>query len=252
MKRFRPRLVPGIFFLIALTILLALGTWQVKRLQWKNHLIETIASRVNLPTRPLPPLNTWKQLDLGQWIYRVVKARGKFDPEKQVHIFTQVGPEQGGYNVAGYWVVVPFYLECGGVVLVNRGFIPEKFKQQRLPPYPNTGGQQTIIGIVKTNQGRNYFTPENDYRNNIWFTRDIKAISSYFKLENAAPFLIALTKGNGTGPLPQPREAKVTLSNNHLGYAITWYGLAFTLIGVFVVFSLKSDPVPGKEANSIK
>ncbi len=226
--------------MVALAILLSLGTWQMQRLKWKNQLIETVSSRINQPAQPLPKLNTGKQFNLDEMIYRVVKARGTFDYKEEVHIFTQVNPGKAEYSGTGFWVIAPFYLKSGGVVLVNRGFVPEKFKQQRTRLKSQIAAEQTIEGIIKTSQGTNYFTPDTDYKRNIWFTRDIKAISEHLELKNAAPFLISLTKGDGVNLLPQPREVKIDLDNKHLGYAITWYGLALTLIGVFVVFSLKS------------
>jgi len=242
MKRFRPQLVPGIFFIIALAILLSLGTWQVKRMNWKNNLIETITSRVNQSARSLPAMAIWKQLDLEDLNYRPVEARGTYLKE-EVHIFTQVAPGNA-YSGTGFWVIAPFYLERGGVVLVNRGFVPERFKQSRTRTRNAVRvlGEQTITGIIKTNQGTNYFTPQTDFKRNIWFTRDAGAIAEHLELKNAAPFFITLTKAPSTGDLPQPREIKVKLPNNHLGYAITWFGLALTLIGVFGVFSFRKSP----------
>jgi surfeit locus 1 family protein len=240
MQRFRPQLVPSIFFIISLAILLGLGSWQVKRLTWKNNLVEIVNSRIDTAPQSLPPQSTWKQLDVDQYIYRLAKARGTFDPKDEVHIFTKVLPGKGEYSGTGFWVIAPFYLKDGGVVLVNRGFVPEKFKQRRTRITPQ--GKQTITGIIKTSQGTNFFTPDTDFKRNIWFTRDIKAISEHLELKNSAPFMIALTNSSNASPLPQPRVIDVELSNKHLGYAVTWFGLALTLIGVFVVFSFKSRP----------
>lgn len=239
MNKFHFQLIPSIFFLIALAILLSLGTWQVKRLSWKNDLIDIISSRVNLAAEALPDMEAWKHLKLEDVNYRKVEARGRFDNNEEIHIFTQVAPGKAKYSGTGFWVITPFLLDSGGVVLVNRGFVPEKFKQKRTRLSTQVKGQQTIIGIIKTDQGTNYFTPDTDYKRNIWFTRNISAISNHLELKNAAPFLIALTKAENANLLPQPRDVKITLSNNHLGYAITWFGLALTLIGVFAAFSLK-------------
>lgn len=240
MKKFHFQRIPSLFFITALTILLSLGSWQVKRLNWKNNLIETINSRIHLPPQALPDPGIWRELNLEELNYRVVEARGKFDHREEVHIFTQVTPRKEKYGGTGFWVMVPFHLESGGVVLVNRGFVPEKFKQRHTRRHSEIEGQQTIIGIIKTDQGTNYFTPESDYKNNIWFTRNIGAIVEHLELTNAAPFSIALKKSGTDKSLPQPREISVNLPNNHLGYAITWFGLALTLIGVFVAFSFKS------------
>lgn len=186
-------------------------------------------------------MNTWATLDLAGLNYRVVEASGTFDHTEEVHIFTQVVSDKAKYKGIGFWVISPFHLDSGGVVLVNRGFVPEKFKQRRTRLLTQTSGTQSIIGVIKTSQGTNYFTPETDYKRNIWFTRDVGVIAKHLELKNAAPFSIALIPDTGAGPLPQPRAVKITLSNNHLGYAITWFGLALTLIGVFTVFSYRSS-----------
>ena len=240
MNRVHFQLIPSLFFIIALAILVALGTWQMKRFSWKTNLVETINSSIDLPPQPLPPPQTWKQLGLDQLNYRAVKASGRFNYKDEVHIFTLVSQGKATYSGAGYWVIVPSALDGGGIVLVNRGFVPEKFKQQRTRLKSQTEGRQTITGFIKTDQGANYFTPKTDFKNNIWYTRNIKAISEHLELENAAPFLIAQSGSASKDRLPQPRELNVNLENRHLGYAITWYGLALTLIGVFVVFSFKS------------
>ncbi len=243
MNRIHFQLVPSIFFIISLAILVALGTWQVKRFNWKTNLVEMINSRIDLPPQPLPPPRTWKQLDLDNMNYRAVKASGRFNYKDEVHLFTQMPAGKATYSGTGYWVIVPFELDGGGVVLVNRGFVPEKFKQQRTRLKSQVEGRRTITGFIKTDQGSNYFTPETDFKNNIWYTRNIKAIAEHLELENFAPFLITQSGDASKDSLPQPRELNVKLENRHLGYAITWYGLALTLIGVFVVFSFKS----GKE-----
>lgn len=240
MKRFHFQLVPGIFFIVALTVLLSLGTWQLKRLAWKNDLVETITSRLSKPRQLLLPSAEWGSVDLAAINYQVVEAEGRFNQGDEVHLYAQVAQNKAKYSGTGYWIVAPFYLESGAVILVNKGFVPEKYKDPKARPWKPFAGIQKIIGIIKTDQGVNYFTPENDLPKNIWFTRNVAAISSHLKLKQAAPFMIALTKSLNSDALPQPREAKISIANNHKGYAITWFGLALTLIAVFFAFSLRS------------
>ena len=86
MNRIHFQLVPSLFFIISLAILLALGTWQVKRFSWKTNLVEMINSRIDLPPQSLPPVETWKQLDLDNLNYRAVKASGRFNYKDEVHL----------------------------------------------------------------------------------------------------------------------------------------------------------------------
>ncbi len=244
MSGFRLQLLPSVFFAIALAILLALGTWQIDRMSWKNKLIETIKSQAKLPPQALPPKSTWKQLDPAKLEYRTFEARGTFDLGNEIHLFTHTSPSKTKFGGAGYLLIVPFRLNAGGTVLVNRGFVPENLKDRETRlPFQLTG-EQKITGLVQLSQGVNYFTPKTNFKKNIWYTRDINAFAKYLNLPEVAPFIITITKNANDQALPLAREPKITLANNHLGYALTWYGLALALCVVFVVFSRK-DPNDG-------
>lgn len=239
MKRFHFQLIPSIFFVVSLGILLALGTWQLKRLAWKNAMVETFGARLLLPPQLLPPTSSWQTANLEELNFRPVEAQGEFNSDQEIHLYTQISRKSAKRRGAGYWVITPFELDKGGVILVNTGFVPEQYKDVKTRPWQKVTGKHHIAGIIKTDQGKNYFTPEDDVANNVWFTRNVATINRHLQLKNAAPFMIALTRGLNEGGLPQPRVAKISLANNHMGYAITWYGLALMLAGVFFAFSWK-------------
>ena len=94
-----------------------------------------------------------------------------------------------------------------------------------------------VTGLLRAPEQANYFTPANDAASNAWYRREPADIARAFNLVNVAPFMLDATGEYRPDMLPQPNETKLTFTNNHLGYALTWYGLACTLVGVFCAFA---------------
>jgi surfeit locus 1 family protein len=133
--------------------------------------------------------------------------------------------------------LTPFELEEGGIVIVNRGFVPQELKSPANRREGQTEGVVRISGLFRAPERSNYFTPANDPAKSAWYRRDPADMARAFDLKNVAPFMLDATGEYRPGMLPQPNETKLTFTNNHLGYALTWYGLACTLIGVFAAFA---------------
>jgi surfeit locus 1 family protein len=117
---------------------------------------------------------------------------------------------------------------------VNRGFVPQdrRGKDQR-DPAPE--GAVAITGLLRPDDTRNWFTPEDRPADGLYFARSIAAIGTGLQVEAPlAPFTIDLLASE-TPPsgFPQAGETRMAFTNNHLGYAFTWYGLAAALLAVF-------------------
>jgi surfeit locus 1 family protein len=233
----RGLILPGVLSVIALAILIALGTWQMQRLAWKENLIATISARVQEPARALPPASAWPAFDINENEYRAFFVRGRFRHEYEVQVYTVLSEPKGSFSGAGYWVLTPLVLEDGGIVIVNRGFVPQELKNPSSRAEGQIEGAVRVTGLLRAREQPNYFTPTNDLARNAWYRRDPAAIANAFGLKNVAPFLLDATGEYRPDMLPQPNETKLTFVNNHLGYALTWYGLAATLVGVFSAFA---------------
>ena len=233
----RGLILPGVLSLAALAVLITLGNWQMQRLSWKENLIATISARVNEPVRVLPAAATWPSFEIDANEYRAFFARGRFRHQNEVQVYTVLSEPKGSFGGAGYWVLTPFELEDGGIVIVNRGFVPQELKNPASRAEGQTEGIVRIAGLLRAREQPNYFTPTNDLAKNAWYRRDPAAIAHAFDLKNVAPFMLDATGEYRPDMLPQPNETKLTFTNNHLGYALTWYGLACTLIGVFTAFA---------------
>ena len=235
--RWRGLVAPAIATLLATAILVSLGVWQVERLAWKESLLATIAARTKAPPAPLPPQAEWQSLQPDAYAYRHVAATGSFDNAHEAHVFRPLseadahGPAHG----IGDLVLVPFRLAQGGTVIVNRGFVPADRLDPKTRAAGEVAGETTITGLMREPEPRNSFTPADDPAKNQWFTRDPATIAAALNIADAAPFTIDEDAGQAPGGLPQGGETLVDIPNNHLSYALTWFGLALGLLGVFAV-----------------
>lgn len=222
--------------LIALAILITLGTWQMQRLEWKEALIAAAESRASLRPDLLIAEEHWSRLDAENFIYLSATAIGEYLPVN-LFAYTVINtPQNGLHRGQGYWVMTPMRLSDGGVVFVNRGFIPidqiETFAAT-LPPE----GEVTVTALMKADEPPMLFTPPPSLERGIFYSRDLMGMAEAAGVDTAelAPFYLD-ARESGEGGLPQGGETVLTFTNNHLGYALTWYGLALTLIGVAGVF----------------
>jgi surfeit locus 1 family protein len=225
---------PTVVTIAGLAVLTGLGTWQLQRLAWKTELIATVEARVNAEPVPLPAPVEWPTLDLDDWEYRPVTATGTFDHAHEFHVFTHLPEPRGPLGGSGYWIITPLVLGGGGTVLVNRGFVPRDFKDPATRPAGQVTGPVTVNGLVRAPERQHAFVPDNDPARNIWFFRDVAAMAAAARHPDAAPFLIDERANTVPGGLPQAGETRLRFANDHLQYALTWYGLVLCLAAVYI------------------
>ena len=229
----RGLIIPCLFTLIALGILVSLGTWQVERKAWKEALIDSIARRLGASPADLPAPETWSRLDAADMEYRHVAFPAEFLNDQEALVYTSGSTFRTDVSGAGYWVFTPARLSGGSLVVVNRGFVPDG----RQNPATRAAGQVTgvvdVVGVMRWPEPRGLFTPKDDAAHNLWFVRDQVAMAAEKKWGPVAPFYVEQEAPPAPGGLPQVGKVEPILPNNHLGYAITWYGLALVLVGVF-------------------
>lgn len=228
--RFWATLVFVASMLALMALFIALGTWQLNRLGEKESLIAAVSARSTLAPEPMPPVEGWAELDVDAVDFRPLTARGHFLPEQSVPVFTSLTEPRGRLSGAGYWLMVPFALEGGGVLFVNRGFVP----QDRLPAFRNDpatpAGTVTVTGIARRPERAGMFTPPTDIKNRIDWISNPERLGRFLDstLGPVAPLTLDLPAA-GPGVLPQGGETVMEFPNNHLGYALTWFGFALIL-----------------------
>lgn len=220
------------FTLIGFIVLCALGTWQVKRLTWKNDMIQTLEEEYNRDVTGIF-LNAGTLEAMGADIKRG-QIRGHFLPEKQILLKPRT------YNgKPGSHVITPFHLQDDGhVILVNRGWIPVDYDLEKVAISDDTldlsvQGGLVLTGLTKSLSGPNYFTPENNPEKDEWYTIDVEQLSKAKNIVNMLPVVFYLEKDQEKGELPRTDVLKFQPVNNHFQYSVFWYLMAFTLVVVY-------------------
>jgi surfeit locus 1 family protein len=223
--------------LVAVVILLGLGTWQLERKRSKEALIETLDRRLAATPAEQPPRAIWPRLDPARDEFRRVAFRAQFLPGQEALVFTSGSAFRTDVSGPGYWVLAPATMPDGAVVVVNRGFVPQGWPERPGKAQGEPGGSLDIIGVMRWPEARGAFTPADEPDKNLWFVRDPEAIAAAKGWGAVAPFFVDQEAPAPPGGWPRPGPLTVTLRNEHLQYALTWYGLALALVAVFAVWA---------------
>jgi surfeit locus 1 family protein len=227
--------------LLAFVVLIGLGTWQIKRKAWKEALIAALDTQLAAPPTALPPPAAWPRLDQKNNEYRRVTFAAAFDHAKEALVFAAPSTFRPDVTAPGYWVFTPARLGDGGIVMVNRGFVPDGRQDPKARPQGQITGPIEIGGSLRWPGARHWFTPDDAPAKNLWFTEDPQAIAAAKGIGAVAPFYVEQESPVPPGGLPQPGKLVVTLPDNHLQYALTWYGLALVLVIMFVTWAFGSS-----------
>lgn len=225
-------------FMLALMVLFTvLGIWQVERLGEKERLIADVSSRMSLPASQLPAAEDWPaSLDPNEWNFRPVIVSGTYDAAGTILVFTSLADQRGRYSGPGYWVMTPLALAGGGTVFINRGFVP----QESAPAFTGGGsvdpGLISLTGVARASEAVGSFTPAPDLGKRVEWVRNTERLAAMAGTvpQPVAPIYVDLPASTD-GALPQGGETTLSFPNNHLGYAITWFGFA-TLVPFLLLF----------------
>jgi len=220
---------------LALPLLIGLGVWQMERLAWKEQLLAEVAEGLGKAPAPLEtPPDAWKALVTRE--YRPVTVTGQFRHGDERHVFAS----QDG--VPGWHVYTPLETEGGHVVLVNRGFVPDALKDPATRAEGQVAGTVTVTGLLRKPGVHGWFEPEPDRARNMWYWRDLTGFTDSLApgvaSERVLPlFVDAAASPENPGGWPKGGVTRLDIPNRHLEYALTWFGLAGTLLVVFGVFA---------------
>lgn len=213
---------------MALALLLWLGFWQLDRLQQKNALITRIAEGAVSRPVPAPEYSSSLNLDLE---YSRVTATGiyRHDLEIPVHAIGRGGRP-------GYRIYTPFERVTGSVILVNRGWVSKAMKDPASRRAGLLPGVVAVEGALRIPGAKARFAPENQPENNDWYWLDMDLAASARQLDRLAWYIIvAAADPQSPGPLRGATSAP-NIANNHLGYMLTWFSLAFALVVIFAIY----------------
>ena len=215
----RHKFLFSVFIIFFIFVFIALGTWQVIRLNWKNNLILEIENSLKNPPVQLSQSN--------QQNYLKIKTSGRVDFEKQIYLYNL-----NDSGTPGFEVLNPILID-GENYLLNRGWIP--FEKKDLPEI-NLINQNEVIGTILLQPKYSSFKPKNDLEKNYWFTLNREDIFK-FTGKKFSKYIIYL---GGDYKVPKPKVITAKISNNHKKYAITWFSMAISILLIYLYFRKKN------------
>lgn len=219
-----------VLWAVATAVLLGLGTWQLQRLAWKNELIAKAAAAAAAAPIPLPAA----VVDPAALEFRRVRLSGAYLSGKNLAMGLLTRDGRSGSRL-----LAPFRLEDGRIVLVDRGFVAEARLREALAAAP-PAGPRLLEGIVRTPGAASWATPAPDLSLPRWYAPDLAAIGRALGLV-LEPFLVILERREADAePLAEPAAVAVDLPNPHLGYALTWFGLAAALLVFYILLGMRA------------
>jgi len=207
-------------FLLLPLVALALGTWQLKRLRWKEELIEERTKRLQENPKEISSKELSLE-ELNDLAFRRVSCTGRFRHSGEI----LVGP-RSHKDESGFYVVTPFETTDGVSILVNRGWIPTKLKDPSTREADQIKDIITIHGVIRAHKMKGTFTPPNNVEKEQWFWMDIQTMANS---RGTTALMLDQLDPTIKGHFPISGMLEVDLPNNHLNYAITWYSLGVAL-----------------------
>ena len=208
-----------VFVFFFITLFCSLGTWQLYRLQWKQDLINQISEGLNST-----PIQYSQNINKN---YQRVTLVGKYNFKNQIYLYNLNEKGQPGFDV-----ITPFETLNKENVLINRGWIKKEFKNN----FAINSSSANIKGLLKESSRKNIFTPNNDLKENIWFSINLNEIQKMTG-KKFNKFIVYLE--DEKIDTPKPKEITIDLPNNHLKYAITWYSISISILFYFLYFRKK-------------
>ncbi|MDB5460351.1 MAG: surF1 family protein [Caulobacteraceae bacterium] len=230
----RPRVISSLLALIGFCILIGLGVWQLQRLKWKEDLLARIAALRTAPARPLETvLSAGGDLDY----VRAVVSCPDLERRPTLRLFS-VRDGSAGYRLV---TVCPVSAGATSSILVDRGFTT--LEQAAAAGQPGRAALPgPIVGVLRRGDKPTFVTPANQISQNLWYSRDVLAMAKTLGAARPAPVFLMLESPAPPAGGPTPAPVPIDIPNRHLEYAITWFGLAAALVGVYVAMLFRRRP----------
>lgn len=233
-----------VVFMLALTVAFVyFGVVQTQKLAENDRLSAIVNARIKQAPIGLPPLAEWVGFDPQIYNFRPLTVSGKFDFGGTVLVFTRLSKARGVFSGPGYWVMTPLYLDGGGIVFINRGFVPKQSASRFKQGGVEAQGTVTINGLGRVSQQVNSFTPGTDFKDRVEWVRNIKRLAQFIDTENAkiAPIYIDV-EASQPGALPQGGETRVNFASLYWQYALIWFLMAATTLLMLLIWLFSNRP----------
>jgi len=236
----------AIFTLVMVALLLGLGVWQLQRRAEKHALIAALDERLAAAPGPLPPSSQWRTLTPHHDEFRRVTFVATYEQRLDAMVYSSGSAVRPDISGPGTWAYLPARLPSGEIVAVNAGFVPNMMQdrgtQDRAVAQLITNKPVTLTGYIRFPVAAGVLTPNEEHAKRLWFTRDHIAMAHALGWGEVAPFYIDLETPVPQTGVPSPGPLSVNLKDDHMQYAITWFGLAIAVVIAFAVWARGRRP----------
>jgi cytochrome oxidase assembly protein ShyY1 len=230
----------AIFTLAMVALFIGLGVWQLQRRAEKHALIAALDARLAAEPVPLPPSSQWRTLTPDHDEFRRVTFVATYQPRLDAMVYSSGSAVRPDISGPGTWAFIPARLPSGEIVAVNAGFVPNTMQdrgtQDRAVAQLITNEPITLTGYIRFPVAAGVLTPDVEHAKRLWFTRDQVAMAHTLGWGDIAPFYIDLETPVPPSGVPKPGPLSVQLKDDHMQYAITWFGLAIAVVVALVVW----------------
>ncbi len=235
----RKRGVVGLAIIAAIMVgvLASLGVWQLQRRVEKHALIDALTERLAAAPVALPQAAQWASLAPARDEFKRVILTATYERKPDAMVYGAGSAVRTDISGPGTWAFLPAKLASGETVVINAGFVQntmqERAQQDRaVAPLVNVE-PVTLAGYLRFPEAAGTLTPAADAGKRLWFNRDPVAMARALNWGDVAPFYIDLETPVPPSGTPKPGPLDVHLKDNHLQYAITWFGLATVVLIAF-------------------
>jgi cytochrome oxidase assembly protein ShyY1 len=230
----------GVFTLAMVALFVGLGVWQLQRRIEKHALIAALTERLAAAPGPLPRPSQWNTLDPASDEFRRVRFTASYEHVPDAMVYSSGSAVREDISGPGTWAFVPARLSTGETVVINTGFVQntmqDRAQQDRAVARLITGEQVALTGYIRFPEAAGTLTPAENTVKRLWFTRDHFAMARALGWGEVAPFYVDLETPVPASGIPKPGPLEVHLKDDHLQYAITWFGLAGAVVIAFGVW----------------
>ncbi len=230
----------GVFTLVMVALFIGLGVWQLQRRVEKHALIAALTERLAAAPGPLPPVSQWNALTPASDEFRRVSFAATYQPLPDAMVYSSGSAVRDDISGPGTWAFLPAALPTGETVVINTGFVQntmqDRAQEDRAVTRLIANEPVKLTGYLRFPETAGMLTPSENLAKRLWFIRDHFAMAHALGWGEVAPFYIDLEQPVPLSGIPKPGPLEVHLKDDHLQYAITWFGLAGAVVIAFGVW----------------
>lgn len=233
----------AVIALVMVSVLVSLGVWQLRRKEEKQALISALTERLAAAPVALPAVASWPTLHPAHDEFRRVRFSATLEAKPDAMVYSSGSSVRDDINGPGTWAFLPARLADGRSIVINAGFVQntmqDRAQQDRALKPLVTGAPVELTGYLRFPEAAGTLTPHEDSGKRLWFTRDVPSMARALGWGEVAPFYIDLESPQPVSGTPKPGALHVRLKDDHLQYAITWFGLALVVAGAFAAWVIQ-------------